>query len=97
MSSEENKSASDTLDTGLFTPSEENLKVVKFFTDLAREHHSDILNDDQIVGICVQENFVSAKIESYIAQYVRQVRDLEAINAEQSDRLAADSNDRVAS
>lgn len=56
--------------------SEENKEVVQFFTDLAREHHSDILSEDQVLYICVQENFVSDKIESYITQHVRQVRDL---------------------
>jgi hypothetical protein len=69
--------------------------VVQFFTDFARKHHSEILNDDQVVGICVQENFVSAKIESYITQYVRQVKDLEAIIAEQISCSSSDSKDPV--
>jgi hypothetical protein len=89
VKSEESKSVSDILDTGLITMSEENWKTVQVYTDFAKKFHSEILSEDQIVDICLQENFVSAKIESYIKQYIKQVRDLEAARMESNTNLVS--------
>lgn len=55
---------------------------MKHYQKVARTSHSKVLNDDQVVEICLEQQFVPEKIDAYLERFnaPSKYKDLEEFN-----------------
>jgi len=61
---------------------EEQWNIVTHYQKVARQNHAKVLNDDQVVDICIEQDFVPEKIDAYLERFnaPKKYEDLEQFN-----------------
>ena len=69
-------------DEELIELDEDQWNIVQHYQNFARKNHRGVLNDDQVVDICLSEKFDPEKIDAYLERYnaPKKYQDLEEYN-----------------